>query len=221
MRCWVDGSDRLSPGLGRGSRSFGGDRRRSQPRPEARGAGSDHLGLGRPADRRRGRQTGRARPAGGMALAGALRRGRRRGPAARCHPQARQSAPGRPRRGSDRDPDLCRAARRSHPLDRPGDGQTHGRLPALGAARGWLRGDLGGRPWEPAAGLRTTFSRTASGPSSARPIPSSRPSSRTSPACTSTRPSMLWSCRSTRNPRSRPSTAPSPGCRSSQARPGP
>ena len=47
----------------------------------------------------------------------------------------------RPGRGAD----LCRAARRSDPLDRPGDGQTHGRLLAFGAARG-----APGRPrWSP------------------------------------------------------------------------
>ena len=46
MRCWAHGSDRLSIGLGCGSCSFAGDRRRSQPRPKARGAGSDQIILG-------------------------------------------------------------------------------------------------------------------------------------------------------------------------------
>jgi SAM-dependent methyltransferase len=41
--------DRLSFGLGCGSRSVGGDRGRSQPCPKARSAGSDHPGLGRAA----------------------------------------------------------------------------------------------------------------------------------------------------------------------------
>ena len=41
-------------------------------------------------------------------------------------------------RASDRGAHLRRAARRGDPVDRPGDGQTHRRLPALGAA------DLGG-----------------------------------------------------------------------------
>ncbi len=73
VRCWVHGSDRLSVGLGRGSRSPGGDCRRSQPRPKARGAGSDHPPFGRPAERRGGRQARRGRPAGGVALAAAVR----------------------------------------------------------------------------------------------------------------------------------------------------
>ena len=64
MRCWGHGSDRLSFGLGRGSCSSRGDYRRSQPRPETRGAGSDHPGLGRAAERRRGRQARPGRPAG-------------------------------------------------------------------------------------------------------------------------------------------------------------
>ena len=55
--------DRLSFGVGRGSCSSRGDRRRSQPRPEARGAGVDHPGLGRAAERRRGRQARPGRPA--------------------------------------------------------------------------------------------------------------------------------------------------------------
>ena len=51
-------------GLGCGSCSSRGDRRRSQPRPEARGAGSDHPRLGRAAERRRGRRrAGVGRPA--------------------------------------------------------------------------------------------------------------------------------------------------------------
>ena len=50
------------------------------------------LAFGRPAGGRRGRQARRGRPAGGLALAAALRRGRRRRPAARQDPQAGQAA---------------------------------------------------------------------------------------------------------------------------------
>jgi hypothetical protein len=48
------GSDCMSCDLGRASSSFGGDRRRSRSRPKAFGAGSDHLGVGRAAERRHG-----------------------------------------------------------------------------------------------------------------------------------------------------------------------
>ena len=49
-------------------------------------AGSDHPGLGRTAERRRGRPTRSDRPASGVALAAALRRSRGRWAAARCRP---------------------------------------------------------------------------------------------------------------------------------------
>ena len=54
----------LPLGLGHGSCSSGGDRGRSQPRPEAWGAGSDHPGIGRAADRRRSCQARAGRPPG-------------------------------------------------------------------------------------------------------------------------------------------------------------
>jgi hypothetical protein len=51
---WAHGSDCMSCGLVRASSLFGGDHRQSRSRPEAFGAGSDHLGVGRAAERRRG-----------------------------------------------------------------------------------------------------------------------------------------------------------------------
>ena len=155
------------PGLGGGSCSSRGDRRRSRPRPKARGAGSDHPGIGRAAERGRGRQARRPRPASGVALAAPLRRGRRRRALARGEPQAGQGAVGRrhgpPRGGAE----LRRAAGRGHPLDRPCHGQE-GRQSSCARCS--------------ASGRRTTCSRTASAPSSARATPTSLPSSRTSSA---------------------------------------
>ncbi len=77
---------------------------------------------------------------GGLALAAAVRRGRGRRAAARCHPQAGQGRVWTTRhRAPGGDLDLRRAARRGDPLDRPGDGQDGRDLLALGAA------DLGAR----------------------------------------------------------------------------
>ena len=112
------------------------------PRSTWRGRGSSWA---RPrAERRRGRQARPGRPAGGLALAAALRRGRGRRPAARRYAQARQGALGRPHRAPGGRVDLFRAAWRGHPLDRPGAGQDGRDLPALGAA------NLG-EPWLAAA----------------------------------------------------------------------
>ena len=104
------------------------------------------------------------------------------------------------------DADLCRAARRSDPLDRPGDGQDERRLPALGAA------DLGGA--RPAAAPhphlqaldRSRVRRQARG--------HRRPVRRPAQAC-----GRALGRREVA--RSRPWIAPSRGCRSSRARPGP
>ena len=90
------GTDGLSLGLGRGSPALGGDPGRSQPAAEACGAGPDHPALGRAAGRGGGRPAGRDQPAGGLALAAALRRGRRRRAVARQDQEARQAA-ARPR----------------------------------------------------------------------------------------------------------------------------
>jgi hypothetical protein len=122
LRCWAHSSDRVSLSLGRGSYSSRGDRGRSQPRPEEYGAGSDHPGIGRTAAGGRSPQACPGQSPGGLAPAAALRRSQDRRAAARCHPQARQSACGRPDRVADRDPDSRRAAQRSDPLDRTGDG---------------------------------------------------------------------------------------------------
>jgi hypothetical protein len=51
---WASVQISMSCALVRASSSFGGDRRRSRSRPEAFGAGSDRLGVGRTAERRPG-----------------------------------------------------------------------------------------------------------------------------------------------------------------------
>ena len=71
MVACLHGTDRLSVGLGSGSCSARGDRGRSQPRSEARGAGADHPGVGGDGCRRRGRAARRGQPTGGVALAAA------------------------------------------------------------------------------------------------------------------------------------------------------
>ena len=172
-------------GLGRGSRSSGGDRGRSQPAQK-------HVARARIVLQSAERLTSRRwRGAPGSA-------GRRCGAGSGATPRpgwmgccatrpaslARRSS-GRCHRAPGAGADLCRAAGRGHPLDRPGDGQDGRDHLALGAA------DLG---------RRTTCSRTACAPSSARPIPPSRPSSRTSSACTWTRRRQRWCCRSREEP---------------------
>ena len=157
LGAWLRSSVRWS---GRGSRSPGGDCRRSQPRPEARGAGSDHPPFGRPAERRGGRQARRGRPAGGVALAAAVRPGRGRQPLVRRHPQARQASAGRCHRASRGGADLHRAAGRGNPLDRPGHGEDGRDLLALGTADS---GRLGHARRRPAHGPRSSRSSPTSG----------------------------------------------------------
>ena len=86
------GTDDLSLSFGRGSRAFGGGPSRSQPAAEACGAGTDHPRLGRAAGRGGDRPPRRHQPAGGVALAAALRRSRRRRAVARHDQKAGQAA---------------------------------------------------------------------------------------------------------------------------------
>ena len=126
-------------------------RRGSQSQPQALAAGADRAAVGGTAGGRRGGAARRRQPTGRVALATPVHRSGRGRPVAGQDPTAGDATvAGRDGRAGG-DHDLCRAARRSYPLDRPGDGQASRHLAELGAA------DLGrARPsTAPSAHLQT------------------------------------------------------------------
>ena len=128
-----------------------GDRQGAQPQPQARPAGTDRAAVGGPAGGGGGGQARRREPARGLALAAPLRRGGCDRPVAGQDEAARDTAVAGRDDGAGGGDDLRRAARRSHPLDRPGDGQRGRHLAQFGAA------DLGRArpPAAPDPNLRT------------------------------------------------------------------
>ena len=158
------GTDDLSLSFGRGSRAFGGGPSRSQPAAEACGAGTDHPRLGRATGRGGDRPSRRHQPAGGVALAAALRRSRRRRAVARHDQKAGQAAHAR------RDRSGVVALTCGAP---PGEA-THWTGRTMAKAAGLSLRTVQ-RIWAP-----TSCGPIASAPSSAAVTPSSAPSSRTS-----------------------------------------
>ncbi len=124
MRVSADGSGCLCDRWIRGPRAIGRDHRRSKPPVEARVARPDRAAFRRPAAGFGGGSPRRREPAGGLALAAALRRGRCRGAPARQHEAARHASCADRHRRQGSGPYLRRTSGRDHPLDRPGHGES-------------------------------------------------------------------------------------------------